>query len=91
MSSGTWTLAVHAGAERVLARLPHKIAAAVVEFMVGPLCEEPTRVGKPLRKELDGLYVARRGAYRVVYALDDEEHMVMVLRIDHRADIYRPR
>ena len=43
------------------------------------------------RKELDGLYVARRGAYRVVYALDDAEHMVMVLRIDHRADIYRPR
>jgi mRNA-degrading endonuclease RelE of RelBE toxin-antitoxin system len=91
MSPGAWTLAVHAGAERVLARLPHKIAAAVVEFMVGPLCEEPTRVGKPLRKELDGLYVARRGAYRVVYALDDEKHMVMVLRIDHRADIYRPR
>ena len=91
MSQRTWTLAVHAGAERVLARLPHKIAAAVVEFVLGPLCDDPTRVGKPLRKELAGLYVARRGSYRIVYELDKEHRTVMVLRIDHRADIYRPR
>ena len=91
MSRRTWTLVVHASAERVLARLPHKIAAAVVEFMLGPRCDDPTRVGKPLRKELAGLDVARRGSYRIVYELDPTSRSVLVLRIDHRADIYRPR
>lgn len=91
MSRRAWALSVHAGAERVLARLPHKIAAAVVEFMLGPLCADPTRVGKPLRRELAGLYVARRGSYRIVYELDADNRVITVLRIDHRADIYRPR
>jgi mRNA-degrading endonuclease RelE of RelBE toxin-antitoxin system len=37
-----------------------------VEFMIGPLCDKPRRVGHPLQRELAGLWSARRGAYRVV-------------------------
>ncbi|MGO9081181.1 MAG: type II toxin-antitoxin system RelE family toxin, partial [Streptosporangiaceae bacterium] len=33
---------------------------------------------------------ARRGSYRVIYEIDDETPRVVVLRIDHRADVYRP-
>ncbi len=86
-----WRLQVAGSAERALSRLPDRVAVAVVEFMVGPLLEEPQRVGKPLQRELEGLYSARRGAYRIVYALDHEERLVNVLRIEHRADVYRPR
>ncbi|MGH2819450.1 MAG: type II toxin-antitoxin system RelE family toxin [Actinomycetota bacterium] len=53
-------------AERVLSRLPEKAVAAVVEFLLGPLVEEPHRVGHLLRRELEGLWAARRGAYRAV-------------------------
>lgn len=84
-------LTVTATAERALSRLPEAVAAAVVEFMVGPLIESPRRVGHPLVRELAGLWSARRGPYRVVYEINDEQHEVVVLRIDHRADIYRPR
>lgn len=80
-----------ASAERQLARLPEGVAAAVVEFMLGPLCDNPRRVGHPLQRELAGLWSARRGAYRVVYSIDDDEQWVTVLRIDHPADVYRPR
>ena len=80
-----------ASAERQLARLPEKVAVAVVEFVLGPLCEEPRRVGHPLQRELAGLWSARRGAYRVVYEINDDTASVVVLRIDHRSDIYRPR
>ena len=59
--------------------------------MVGPLCENPHRVGHPLQRELTGLWSARRGAYRVVYEIDDESAAVIVVRLDHRADVYRPR
>jgi mRNA interferase RelE/StbE len=84
-------LIVAPSAERTLARLPEKVATAVVEFMLGPLTEAPKRVGHPLRGELAGLWAARRGPYRVVYELDEENGNVHVLRIDHRADVYRSR
>jgi len=84
-------LIVAPSAERGLARLPEKAAAAVVEFMVGPLTEDPKRVGHRLPGELEGLWAARRGPYQVVYEIDDPAREVRVLRIDHRADVYRPR
>jgi len=86
-----WTLRVAASAERQLARLPDRIAAAVVEFLLGPLCENPQKVGRPLQRELAGLWSARRGAYRVIYEIDEAERFIDVLRIEHRSDIYRPR
>jgi mRNA-degrading endonuclease RelE of RelBE toxin-antitoxin system len=86
-----WALRVAASAERQLARLPERVAAAVVEFMIGPLCENPRRVGHPLQRELAGLWSARRGAYRVALAIDDEATTVTILRIEHRSDVYRPR
>jgi mRNA-degrading endonuclease RelE of RelBE toxin-antitoxin system len=85
-----WDLAIAASAERQLARLPGRVAPAIVEFLLGPLCENPRRVGHPLRRELAGLWSARRGAYRVIYEIDDDHHTIVVLRIDHRADVYRP-
>jgi mRNA interferase RelE/StbE len=91
MTNGGYELVVAASAERALCRLPEAVAAAVVEFMVGSLVEEPRRVGHPLERELAGLWSARRGAYRIVYEIDDSPAQVRVLRIDHRADIYRPR
>lgn len=78
-------------AEQTLARLPEKVATAVVEFMLGPLTEAPKRVGHPLRAELAGVWAARRGPYRVVYEFDEANGEVHVLRIDHRADVYRSR
>ena len=91
MSDDAWTLRVAASAERQLARLPERIAAAVVEFLLGPLVENPRRVGHPLQRELAGLWSARRGAYRVVYEIDDHDRIIDVLRIEHRSDVYRPR
>ncbi len=72
-------------------RLPESVAAALVEFIQGDLLRDPTRVGKPLRgdNELKGLWSARRGAYRVLYEIDEDNDIVRVVRIDHRRDVYR--
>jgi mRNA interferase RelE/StbE len=86
-----WTLVVAAPAERSPARLTEGAAAAIVEFMLGPLAEAPTVVGKPLQRGLSGYWSARRGSYRVVYRLDEEEHVIVVVRIEHRSDVYRRR
>lgn len=64
------------------------VAAAVAEFVTGPLLDNPHIVGKPLINDLGGYHVARRGAYRVVYRIDERTRTVHVVRIDHRADVY---
>lgn len=87
----TWRLRVAASAERALARFPESVAAAIVEFMVGPLLEAPERVGRPLQRELAGYYSARRGAYRIIYRIDRDNREIRVVRIEHRADVYRNR
>lgn len=91
MSEQIWELVVARPARRAIDRLPDKIAIAVLDFLLGPLVENPQRVGKPLRGDLAGLFSARIGVYRVIYEIIDEAKEVRVLFIDHRADVYRPR
>lgn len=73
-------------ATRALRRLPEKVATAAIEFIYGPLAENPQRVGKALRFELEGLHSARRGDYRIIYRITD---VVTIVAIEHRADVYR--
>ena len=72
----------------IRAGLPEAVAAAVIEFMTGPLVVNPRRVGKMLRRELAGIWSARRGTYRVLYRINDDPKEVVVLRIEHRRDVY---
>lgn len=91
MTQAPWDLVVARPARRAIDRLPDKVALAVLDYLVGPLLEDPHRVGKPLRGDLAGLHSARVGAYRVVYEIDQGSRTVRVIYIDHRADVYRPR
>lgn len=70
--------------------LPAKIAHAAYAFITGPLLDEPHRVGKPLDPPLAPDYSARRGAYRVLYRIDDVTRTVEITAIRHRSDAYRP-
>jgi len=70
--------------------LPEAVAAAVIDFLTSALLDNPHRVGKPLRNDLDGIWSARRGTYRVLYRIRVDAREVVVLRIDHRRDAYRP-
>lgn len=83
-------LVLTAPARRALTEvLPEAVAAAVIEFLTTALVREPRRVGKPLRGELEGIWSARRGTYRVLYRVKKAPDEVVVLRIEHRADVYR--
>ncbi|UOT08519.1 type II toxin-antitoxin system RelE/ParE family toxin (plasmid) [Rhodococcus opacus] len=85
-----YTLVITPTARRQLAQhLPETVAFAAHEFIVGPLLDNPKRVGKRLRPPLDDRHSARRGTYRVIYRIDDEQHTVTVVDIAHRRDAYR--
>ena len=64
--------------------LPEQVAAACVEFLYGPLAQNPHRVGAPLRKPFEGHWRARRGEYRVRYLIDDAHGEVIVLDVSSR-------
>ncbi|MEO6794835.1 MAG: type II toxin-antitoxin system RelE/ParE family toxin [Mycobacterium sp.] len=78
-------------AQRDLQRLPHKVAAAIVEFITGALADNPRRLSKPLRDQLADYRSARRGDYRVLLSIDEERRVVIVVGIRHRAHAYRRR
>jgi mRNA-degrading endonuclease RelE of RelBE toxin-antitoxin system len=82
----TWS----SGARRAIHdTLPEAVATACLEFILGPLAENPQRVGKALRGELAGLHSARRGSFRVIYRIEGARVTVYVVSIQHRRDAYR--
>jgi len=76
---------------RHLNRLPDKVRHAALETIFGPIAENPQRLGKPLVGELEGLSSARRGDYRIIYEILEGEKTVLIHRVQHRRDVYRPR
>ncbi len=91
-AAGEYELIITPPAAKAIAeQLPEPVAAAVIEFVTTALIREPRRVGKPLRRELIGIWSARRGTYRILYRVRDDTREVIVLRIEHRGEVYRPR
>lgn len=88
---GPYELVLTPPATRALSdKLPEPVAVAVVEFLTTALVANPGRVGKAVRDDLAGIWSARRGTYRVLYRINEAEREVVVLRIEHRRDVYRP-
>lgn len=88
MNAAPWRIRVMPTARRQLRQLPERYATAVIELLPA-IAANPKRLGKPLRFELEGRWTARRGPYRVIYALDAKARTVVVLAVAHRADVYR--
>ncbi len=86
--SRVWRLEVTGQAQRQLDRLPESAAGAIIETLLA-IRDNPRRLGKPLALELEGRFSARRGPYRLIYLLDDQERTVRVVAIGHRRDVYR--
>jgi mRNA interferase RelE/StbE len=92
MTGEPYELVLARPAARAIAEeLPESIATALIDFVTGPLIENPHRVGRALRNELADVHSARRGTYRVLYRIDDAAREIIVLRIEHRGDVYRRR
>ena len=85
-----YALVISPTARRQLSeRLPEAVAFAAHEFVVGPLLENPRRIGKRLQPPLDDRHSARRGTYRILYRIDEEQRTVTVVDVVHRQDAYR--
>ena len=78
-----------ASAVRSLESIPPRIVEPLVSFIFGGLAENPLRRGKPLQRELEGKWAARRGEFRILYEIDEGAHLMTILKVAHRAHAYR--
>lgn len=74
-------------AQRGLDKLPKADFPAVIEA-VKALAQTPRPRGTEKVKST-GLWRIRQGDYRIIYAIDDKESLVTIVRVGHRREIYR--
>lgn len=82
-----FTVIVAVQAKNQLRKLPKAHQAPIIDSLKdvqqGPL------IGKPLTRELTGLFSDRVGLYRIIYSVQKKDRKVVVLAIGHRATVYR--
>ncbi len=74
-------------AQRALDRLPKTDFRAVVEA-IKELAQTPRPRGVEKVKST-GLWRVRQGDYRIIYAIDDNRQIIIIVRVGHRREIYR--
>ena len=83
----TYSVRIKRSAARDLKRLDRPIRARIVEAIDG-LAENPFK-GTALKGEMKGLRRIRVGEHRIVFEIQDEALVVLVVRVRHRRDVYR--
>ena len=78
---------LHPEAQRAFRRLHGPMRDRIVAAIDG-LAVEPRPSGA-VKLAGRGDFRIRVGDYRIVYAVDDAERLVLVARIAHRRDVYR--
>jgi mRNA interferase RelE/StbE len=74
-------------AQKALDRLPRADYQAVIETVKElPQLPRPRGIEKV---RTTGLWRIRQGDYRIIYAIDDNERLVTIVRIGHRREVYR--
>jgi len=82
-----WSIRWDSRALKEVSKLPaedqRRIVAAVDDLHGNPL------LGEAMRGRWKGLRRIRVGSYRAVYALKDDDMIILVLKVGHRKDVYR--
>ncbi len=86
----TWHVDFSLSAQRDLNQVSARVGPSLLEFIYSGIAENPQRRGKALRGEMDGVWSARRGDYRMLYRIDEASRTVQILRVAGRSIAYRP-
>lgn len=82
---------VRPAADKVLTRLPSLIRGRL-QRAINSLATEPRPPGvRQVAGRAERTYRIRVGDYRVLYEIEDERVLVIVVTVGHRGDIYRLR
>lgn len=82
----SWTVEYARSAATAIRKLDPPVRRQV-KAAVERLAEDPSR-GKPLQLTLRGLRTWRTGEWRIVYQVDNERVVVLVIAVGHRREVY---
>ena len=85
----SFSIRIKGSAAKELRRVAKPERQRIVEA-IDRLAENPFS-GNSLKGELRGLRRIRAGDYRVVYEVQNDVLVVLVVRVAHRRDVYRRR
>jgi len=86
----TWTVEFDDAAAKELRKLDRQAQTDILRYFRERIAtdEDPRRFGKPLSRELAGLWRYRVRDYRMICHIEDDRLTVLVVRVSHRKDIY---
>jgi mRNA interferase RelE/StbE len=79
---------VSATAERQIGSLPRAEQIRILRA-IRALADDPMPPGRRKLSGYDDVWRIRVGAYRVLYSIDGNRLVVLVLKVGHRKDVYR--
>lgn len=89
MEIGTYTIRyLEAVVRKHIPHLSSEVKGLIKRAIEERLTKDPIRFGKPLRYSLQGHRRLRVGSYHIVYRIVPKEHVVLIVAIQHRKDIY---
>lgn len=86
-----YELRITAAAAKELDALPRKKDRQAVVARILALAEEPRPPGCVKLSGVAELYRVRQGRYRILYTIEDDRLVVVVIRIVDRKEAYRKR
>ena len=85
----TYSVQWHEEALNDLKKIDRQTQKKVIARVKDYLSKDPLSLGKPLKGIFKGLYRYRYGSYRIIYAIDRESLMILILRTADRKDVYQ--
>ena len=86
----TWTVEFDDAAAKELRKLDKQAQREILRYFRKRIAtdEDPRRFGKPLSRDLVGLWRYRLRNYRMICNIEDNKLVVLILRVGHRKDVY---
>lgn len=83
-----YKVSIKRSAVKEIEAIPLKKERQRIISRIGQLANDPR---PPDSKKLSGhdKYRIRQGSYRIVYSIEDNELVVVVVKVGHRKDVYR--
>lgn len=86
---GDYHIEVSATAERQLRKLAVRDQCLVVEA-IRALARDPRPRGSRKLRCYDDVYRVRTGVFRIIYSIENDRLLIIILKVGHRKDVYRP-
>jgi mRNA interferase RelE/StbE len=84
-----YSLSIKRSAAKELDALPTKADRARIVKRILGLAKEPRPPGCQKLAGHEDRFRLRQGDWRIVYAVDDDAHAVVIFKIGHRREVYR--